>query len=212
MPHICVVRIKDFLNSINLFLLIYEYLPDSTTQGAWGHSTKCSNVLVPFRLNTRIWAGGAIHPNLGTAHRLWKLLLTPDLSSKEGKHTGDANTNLASLPKPQNSHSFSPLHFLVQGQQHLGLKRTNETTASYRSAQKQWTPSLSDPRELHGTPQAWSSGVQKSARDELWRLSFLLTWELILNNLGNVKGRNYCLSSASEHSWKTRCRWASCKG
>lgn len=127
MPHICVVRIKDFLNSINLFLLIYEYLPDSTTQGAWGHSTKCSNVLVPFRLNTRIWAGGAIHPNLGTAHRLWKLLLTPDLSSKEGKHTVDANANLASLPKPQNSHSFSPLHFLVQGQQHLGLKRTNET-------------------------------------------------------------------------------------
>lgn len=107
MPHICVVRIKDLLNSINLFLLIYEYLPDSTTQGAWGHSNKCSNVLVPFRLNTRIWAGEAIHSNLGTAHRLWKLLLTPVLLSKK-ESTQGMQTQIWHLYQ---SHRI-PIHFL----------------------------------------------------------------------------------------------------
>lgn len=64
---------------------------------------------------------------------------------KGAEHPGDVNTDLASLPKPQNSHSFAPLHSLVQRQQHMGLKRMNKTTTPHPSAQKRWTALLSDP-------------------------------------------------------------------
>lgn len=76
----------------------------------------------------------------------------------------------------------------MQAQQHLGLKGKNESTPPYPCAQKPWSPSPSAPGEPRGTPQVWNCGAQTSGQDELWRSSFLLTWELTLNNLGKLKG------------------------